>query len=146
MPAKLQPKRSALPVPLEHQIQAAYVEWTLLNTARFPALALGFAVPNAARRSYRLAARMKREGLRSGVPDWVLPVPRGKYTGLMIEFKRPGEKPTQAQKDYMGLAETEGWLCVVCDSTEAAVNLTRDYLLEPSWRRQSGAAAAPGKS
>lgn len=134
-----------LPAPLEHQIQSAYVEWTLLNTARFPALALGFAVPNAARRSYRLAARMKKEGLRSGVPDFVIPAPRGKHAGLMIEFKRPGEKPTDAQKAYMALAETEGWLCVVCTTTEAAVNVTRDYLLEPSWRRQSVAGAAPGK-
>jgi hypothetical protein len=114
--------------PTEHQIQAAFIaECRLLETS-YPELRLGFAIPNAARRSFALAARMKAEGLRAGVLDWHLPVSRGAYRGLWIEFKRPGEDLTPLQSAYKHLLESEGHLVYVHTSAERAVQSVKGYL------------------
>lgn len=132
--------------PLEHDIQAAFVRWCQLSEGKHPELRLAFAVPNAAKRSFRLASRLKAEGMRAGVWDWWLPVPRGSYSGLVIEFKRPGEGLTPAQRDFGDLLLAEGWACSVCKSTEQAVDVTRDYLGQNEvdlWRVALGDAPTP---
>src|SRR3990167_9424466 len=73
----------ALPVPLEHDEQVAVCQW--LDRRRVPF----FAVPNSAKRSPRLAAYMKAEGLRAGVPDLWLPMHR-----VVIEMKRRNASPS----------------------------------------------------
>lgn len=44
-------------------------------------------VPNGGKRPIREAARLKRMGVRKGVHDYYLPVPRGIYNSLSIELK-----------------------------------------------------------
>jgi VRR-NUC domain len=77
-----------IPVASEHDEQKALFQWARLERVKFPELALMFAVPNSAKRNPRTAQYMKDEGLRSGVPDIVLPVPKGIYHGAFIEMKR----------------------------------------------------------
>jgi len=57
-----------------------------------------FAVPNAARRSLRLGAHMKSEGLRSGVADLCFMLPGGRAAWL--ELKKPGNYQTIEQKGF----------------------------------------------
>ena len=52
--------------PSEHRLQAMVVDY-IQAAAKTDVFA--FAIPNAARRSYSVGARMKREGLMSGVAD-----------------------------------------------------------------------------
>lgn len=42
-----------------------------------------------------VAAALKAEGVKSGVPDLVLPVPHGNYPGLYLELKVPGRERTR---------------------------------------------------
>ena len=66
----------------EAEHQAALFRWASLVSLRLPELRLLFAVPNGGHRHRAVAARLKDEGVKAGVPDLFLPVPRGAFHGL----------------------------------------------------------------
>jgi VRR-NUC domain len=74
----------------EHSHQCALMQWIVFNRKDWPDLDLIFAIPNGGGRTMSVAASLKAEGVKAGVPDLFLPVPRGIYAGLWIEMKRPG--------------------------------------------------------
>lgn len=80
----------------EHQEQCLFVEWFELQ---FPKVRF-FAVPNGGQRNKIVAAKLKKEGVRSGVPDLYVPAWK-----LWIEFKREkggSLSPTQKEwRDYL---------------------------------------------
>ena len=116
-------------IPLEHEIQVAFIRWCELASKEFPALLLGFAVPNGGKRSAKTAAMMKMEGQRSGVPDYMLPMPCGGYTGLAIEFKRPKTGTvSEAQSAYINLLIKAGWKVIICTDWIVAMNTVKRYL------------------
>ena len=51
---------------------------------KWPELELLHHIPNGGSRDVVEAAHMKRQGVKSGVPDLHLPVPRGGYASLYI--------------------------------------------------------------
>lgn len=114
--------------PTEHAEQAALFAWAALATRQRPALALLFAVPNAAKRSPSLAAYMKAEGLKAGVPDIVLPQPVGPFGGLYIELKSMTGSPTAEQKQWVTDLNAAGNYAAVCKGWLAAKVLIEDYL------------------
>ena len=126
--------------PSESQIQCAFVQWCRMSEGRYPGLRLAFAVPNGGLRNVITAVRLKREGARPGVCDWILPVsgfaagPNSlvRYSSepiaLGIEFKKPGGKMTPAQKEWADLARRYGWRVEVCTSAEAAIAIVKEYL------------------
>lgn len=122
----------AVPVPTEHQIQAAFVTWTRHAVHRHPWLGLGFAVPNGGHRSKAVAGKLKAEGVLPGVPDWLLPVPAGPYCGLAIEFKRPGEGAlSREQKELLPLFRAAGFDVHVCTDAAVAATVALAYLALP---------------
>ena len=72
--------------PTEEQEQRLLLAWAA-RTGR-PELRLLHAIPNGGKRLKSEAARLQAMGVKPGVPDLCLPVPRGKYHGLYIELKR----------------------------------------------------------
>lgn len=113
----------------EHQIQSAFIKEIRILEKQYPELKTLFAVPNAAKRSFKLAAMLKAEGMLSGVPDIVLPVSRKGFSGLMIEFKKPiTGKLTKEQGDYIELIVKENWLVVVMTDAKAAIDVVKNYL------------------
>lgn len=71
-----------LPVPTEAEEQIALFEWATLQSGRFPELALLYHVPNGGSRNKIEAARLRAQGVKSGVPDLCLPVARGANENL----------------------------------------------------------------
>lgn len=71
----------------ESSIQTAFFAW--LAIVKLPGTKWMHAIPNGGERSAATAGRMKAEGVRKGVWDTFLPLPRGIHHGLYIEFKRP---------------------------------------------------------
>jgi hypothetical protein len=112
----------------ESLIQQAFIKWCWLNERKYPELRLGFAVPNQGQRDVRNARRMKAEGMRAGVPDWMLPIPSWNCWGLAIEFKAPGGKLTELQKQYHELLRTYDWRVEVCYDWKAAADIVLEYL------------------
>lgn len=114
--------------PSEHAEQSALFAWCALAVKQRPELALLFAVPNAAKRSPRLGAYMKAEGLRAGVPDLFLPVAKGGYGCLAIELKSMTGTATETQKDWIARLNAAGNYAAVCRGWVEAKDLICRYL------------------
>lgn len=108
----------------EHLIQSAYFSWAKLH----PEARRAYAIPNAAKRSMRLAAMMKAEGLRKGVLDVHLPIPRGGCAGLWIEFKAEKNDLTPEQRAEAEQLAKDGYAVYACWGAIVAIELTQQYL------------------
>ena len=112
----------------EHETQAAFIEWTAYRLGEYPELEWIFAIPNGGHRHKAVAGRMKAEGVRAGVPDLMLPVPRGGYHGLWIEVKIRPNKPTEAQTAWLEFLEGQGYAVSVCFGVEELIETVEWYL------------------
>lgn len=123
----------AKPVDREGQEQAALLEEIQL---RYPDVyELIYHVPNGGHRVKAVAAKLKGQGVKAGVPDLVLPMARGGYFGLYIEFKAkpPFDAPVSASQDaFLQLLTNENYLAIVCRGNIDAVEAIRAYLLQPA--------------
>lgn len=110
--------------------QEAVILWSEQESIRkeFPELSLLHHIPNGGRRDAIDAARLKRQGVKSGVPDLHLPVARGKWISLYVEMKRPGGKTTPEQDWWIDHLSKAGNKCAVCVGWEEAVECITDYL------------------
>ena len=106
----------------EHTEQCAVVEWLEWNHIPF------YAVPNGGKRDKITAKRLKDEGVRSGVPDLCIPVPKGEKHGLYVEMKIQGGSLSKAQKEWINYLVSVGYECAVCYGAEAAIKAIRGYM------------------
>jgi hypothetical protein len=115
--------------PSEQMIQKEVVAWAKRNVATWPALAMLYANPNEGRRHPgRGWADM---GLSAGLPDLVLPVPRGDYGHLYLELKAPGNDLTAQQHAMIKRLIALGNAADVAWSTPQATFVLRNYLEAP---------------
>jgi len=113
----------------EHAHQVALMAWCALNFEVYPKLKLLFAIPNGGERNPVVAARLKAEGVRSGVPDLMLPVARHGRFGLFIEMKKPKQGKVQgSQAEWHRDLDTEGYGVAVCFGWEEARDCLVQYL------------------
>ncbi|QQP96524.1 VRR-NUC domain-containing protein [Lysobacter enzymogenes] len=94
-----------------------------------PELRLLHAIPNGGLRSRKTAADLKAGGVKAGVPDYCLPVPRGAHHGLYIELKRLRDgrlSPEQAW--WLASLEEQGYRAIVCRGWQEAFAAIKDYL------------------
>lgn len=115
---------------IEDDHQKALFQWAALK----PELASLFAVPNGGKRHPREAARLKAQGVKSGVPDIFLPLPSGRFHGLFIELKRPivkGEARPVVSKEqgaWLAMLAEQGYRAEVCHGWFEAQAVILDYL------------------
>lgn len=105
----------ASPIPSETVEQQQLFQWARMASGKWPELELMYKIPNEGKRTRAGGSRMKAEGLKKGVPDICLPVPRGKYHGLYIEMKRVGETLRDEQKEWMQALAKNGYCCYTGD-------------------------------
>jgi 50S ribosomal protein L4 len=74
-----------------------------------------------------VAAKLKAEGAKPGVPDWLWPEPRGGFMGLAIEFKHGDGNPSKEQRERINALQAKGWCVVVCWTWEAAYRTVVGY-------------------
>ena len=110
----------------EHQEQCKVIEWA----DKHPIAGLIFAIPNGSHKSPAMAAKFKREGLRSGVPDLFLPVPRkALWNGLFVEMKRvKGSITSEAQYHWHEALLSMGYQVKVCRGADDAIKVIQEYL------------------
>ncbi len=110
--------------------QQALFEWAEIAAKKTPELKLLFAIPNGGKRNITTAVRLKKEGVKSGVPDVCLPVPCGEYHGLYIEMKVDENKPTENQSWWIEQLQKQGYRVDVCYGWGEAVKVIVGYLAE----------------
>ena len=116
-------------IPTEHQEQCALFEWSAWQEGLWPELRLLHAIPNGGKRDKVTAARLKEEGVKAGVPDLCLPVPRGGKHGLYIEMKRrKGGKVSPDQLQWLDDLMHQGYECHVCRGCDEARETILEYL------------------
>jgi hypothetical protein len=116
-------------LPTEAQEQATLFSWAEMQSGRRPELRLLFHIPNGGSRGKAEAARFKMEGVKPGVPDLFLPVPRGPWHGLFIELKRQkGGRASGAQKEWIDALRGQGYMAAVVFGWEEAAELLEKYL------------------
>lgn len=113
---------------IEDNEQIMLFDWARLQSAKYPELERLFHIPNGGKRDAREAARFKRMGVKPGVPDLFLPVPRGKYHGLFIEMKAPKGKATENQKQWLKSLSENGYAVYVCFGFNEAQRKIISYL------------------
>lgn len=120
----------------EHSHQVALFMWAAdqIASGAYPELALMFAIPNGGERNKAVAGRLKAEGVKAGVPDIFLPVPRHGVNGLFIELKRPkaeGIRQGSAQdnqSEWIDKLRGQGYGAAVVYGFEAARDMIVQYL------------------
>lgn len=86
-------------------------------------------VPNGGSRNPIEGRNLKMQGVRRGVPDICLPVPRGGFHGLYIELKRrKGGVVSEEQAVWIDRLNRVGYRAVVCHGWDAAREEIEAYL------------------
>jgi len=88
-------------------------------------------VPNGGHRVKAVAAKLKAQGVKAGIPDLVLSMARGGYFGLYIEFKAtpPNDAAVSAsQQERLRKLNEQGYLAIVCRGHFDAMERIRAYL------------------
>ena len=116
-------------IPTEHQEQVALIQKCGWNKHKYPELRLLYAIPNGGNRNPITATNLKREGVKAGVPDLCLPVPRGGKHGLYLEMKRTkGGEVSKAQKEWQEELKKQGYECTVAKGADEAWLVIVEYL------------------
>ena len=104
-------------------------QYKLFSLTRYrPELRWMFAIPNGGQRNKIIAARLKQEGVKKGVPDLMLPLPTDKFHGLFIEMKFGKGRMTPEQQEFFEYATQQGYCCKVAYSAEEAIEIIDEYL------------------
>lgn len=113
---------------MEHDEQVALIQWCDYHMRKYPELEALYAIPNGGLRNLRVGQKLKAEGVKPGIPDLHLPVPRGPYNSFYIEMKFGDNKQTGYQKLRQKILEGHGNKVVVCYSFEEARDELINYL------------------
>lgn len=113
--------------------QEALIAWCMVFENRYPELKMIFHIPNGGSRNRIEAANLKRQGVKAGVPDLCLPVPKNGYHGLYIEMKYGKNKPTDKQEEWLESLRQHGYETAVCYSADEAREVIKKYI---GWREQ----------
>lgn len=117
---------------LEHTEQVNLIKWWSLACHKYGLdERVLFAIPNGGERNVIVAARLKAEGVRSGVPDLFLACGHNSYNGLFIEMKKAkGGRVSDNQKSFIELLKERGYATAVCHGWAEAKSAIESYLAE----------------
>jgi len=110
-------------IPSEHQEQTKIIAYC--NLKNIPI----FHIPNGSYKSYLARIKAKKDGLKSGVPDLMIPIASKEYHGLFIELKRVKYSTiSNNQKLWIKLLNDQGYKAVICYGGLEAIECIDEYL------------------
>lgn len=110
--------------------------YATVNVEQVPELHRIFAIPNGGLRDKITAAKLKHEGVKSGVPDIFFPLPCALYAGLFIEMKRSADKTkkrragvtSDTQDDWIEYLSSVRYAVSICYTWREAANDVQKYV------------------
>ena len=86
-------------------------------------------VANGGKRSKRVAAGLKHNGVKRGYPDLVIDIARGGFHGLRIEIKKPDDGTVSPhQVERLQMLKDEGYRAVVTEGYQETMDEILNYL------------------
>ena len=113
--------------PSEHTEAKDFMRMVRMHEARYPALKWLAAVPNGGWRKKAVAAKLKAEGVRSGVHDYLWLYRTSDYAGLTIELKSLTGDASKDQRAFGDFAEANGFKVVYARGWIAAWKAVCEY-------------------
>lgn len=117
---------------LEHDHAVALMRWWAYTAETVFGVdgRLLAAIPNGGHRHIGVARKLKAEGVRAGMADYFLFVPRNGYHGLAIELKAPIKtaRVSESQRELKCLLEKQGYACRICYGWDEAREAIEGYL------------------
>lgn len=117
----------------ESKIQQSFIKWFSDKYPQYGKLL--FAIPNGGKRSKVTASILKSEGVKSGVADLFLSMPKLYYGcpahwkhGLYIETKTEHGEQSPEQKKFQKAVEAQGYEYTICRSIDEFIKTINDYL------------------
>ena len=109
-------------IPSEHEEQCAFVQWFELKYKDV----FIYAIPNGGARNIVVAMKLKKEGVKKGVPDLFIPDWR-----LYIEMKKSmGGVLSKDQKDVIPRLRNSGYTVLVCEGAQEAIDKVEAFVKE----------------
>lgn len=131
----------------ESEVQIAVMDWAAIAQAKYPELRGLQASANGGSRSFRIDSqgrryspegrRLRREGVKKGVPDLFLPAPRQGSHGLYIELKTATGRVSVEQLEMMQFLDGQGYTVKLCRGAESAIQEIEHHLQLPPWEVRS---------
>lgn len=114
----------------ESQHQITLFRWAAQPSIReqYPDLKYLFHIPNETKAGPQQVAIDKAMGVKKGVPDLFLPVPRGAFAGLWVEMKTEKGRTSDMQKWWLKSMIDNGYHAAVCHGWEEAKEVLLWYL------------------
>lgn len=119
----------------EEEIHKALIEWAGYKEAEMPALKMLHHVPNGGKMPAGSAGKLKGMGMRRGLPDLVLPVPRSPHHGLYLELKSPSGRVRPTQRWWLQALAEAGYAVEVAYRLDDAIEAVEEYLAGDHERR-----------
>ena len=112
--------KSRSSVPLEFYEQVGFLNWF---EDKFPGVRI-FAIPNGEKRSISVAKRLKKEGVKKGVPDLYIPAFK-----VWVEMKRvKGSVTSKEQKEWHAYLRNIGDTVILAKGATDASRQIMDYI------------------
>lgn len=119
----------------ESEMAMDFMRAVRLYETRYPLLGRIFHVPNGGKRTPQAGMKLKAEGVKRGVYDYLLIYKsffrREQFNGLAIELKAKGGLLSAEQKQFAIEIAAEGWYVVDCWDADAAFSVLTAYLALP---------------
>lgn len=112
----------------ELAIQSSFFAWVVLFEPKYPELSLCFATLNGVKLPIGLAVKVKRQGMRRGVPDIIFLCKRGDKSGIVAEFKTTKGLISEEQKTFLLKAKVQSFETYVWRSVKQAISDVEEYL------------------
>ena len=119
---KFTPKRITRLVPDEHGLQVTLLNYLLQAHQKD---LYCFAIPNAGKRGFQTAARMRAEGLRAGVADLCVMMQKGRVCWL--ELKSEKGRSSSAQNSFGEICKVLGHSYAVVHNFDEALDALRIF-------------------
>lgn len=108
----------------ESAIQKAVMEWIRLQPTIRDFI---IHIPNEGKRSASYGKSLKDMGIRPGVSDLFIAMPRHECNGAWIELKSKNGILSPEQKEFLHHMESQNYFAMTCFSIEAAISTIEWY-------------------
>jgi hypothetical protein len=116
----------------EAKEQQALFEWSrmyIIKSKNEPLAEYMFAIPNGGSRHIIEAVNLKRQGVKSGVPDIFISLPSKGYHGMFIELKRLNNfSISKQQQEWIDKLNRAGYCARMAKGWDRAREMIEEYL------------------